>query len=359
MTQALIAELSSALEAGEEPLGAAAGVLRRVFAVERVSVARFERGRPRFEIAAAAGADLLAPGTVLPVSTCSYFAQVAGGRAFQEEDFDRSPDFDLPLDSVVRAAGFHAGCSVPIRAGDETVGALSLSAASRRDDMADVAERLAALGPLLGAAVAPRTPAPAPAQVLVLHADALVGRGLARLAERGDRARATVAPSVGEAVAAGAAAPPDVVVCDLWTAGMRVDAVARVLRDAGVRAPLLVVASGDAAEGLRAARLAGAAAYLPRGEAVARLGHALASVCGGTAALPDGSAPDAPPPELTPRERELLAALEEGLRFKQVARRLGISEATAKTHGRNLFRKLGASSRAEAVHAARERGLLG
>jgi LuxR family maltose regulon positive regulatory protein len=61
---------------------------------------------------------------------------------------------------------------------------------------------------------------------------------------------------------------------------------------------------------------------------------------------------------LTAREDELLVGLEEGLRFKQIARRLGISEATAKTHGRNLFRKLGATSRAEAVHAARVRGLL-
>jgi DNA-binding NarL/FixJ family response regulator len=61
---------------------------------------------------------------------------------------------------------------------------------------------------------------------------------------------------------------------------------------------------------------------------------------------------------LTARERELLDSLEEGLRFKQVARRLGISEATAKTHARNLFRKLDATSRAEAVHAARERGLF-
>jgi len=61
---------------------------------------------------------------------------------------------------------------------------------------------------------------------------------------------------------------------------------------------------------------------------------------------------------LTGRERELLQSLEEGLRFKQIARRLGISEATAKTHARNLFRKLDATSRAEAVHAARERGLF-
>jgi DNA-binding CsgD family transcriptional regulator len=68
--------------------------------------------------------------------------------------------------------------------------------------------------------------------------------------------------------------------------------------------------------------------------------------------------PPGPDPGLTQRERQLLELLDEGLRFKQIARRLGISEATAKTHGRNLFRKLGASSRAEAVHRARERGLL-
>jgi DNA-binding CsgD family transcriptional regulator len=64
------------------------------------------------------------------------------------------------------------------------------------------------------------------------------------------------------------------------------------------------------------------------------------------------------PVALTPRERELLDGLEEGLRFKQIARRLDISEATAKTHARHLFRKLDATSRAEAVHAARLCGLL-
>jgi DNA-binding CsgD family transcriptional regulator len=63
-------------------------------------------------------------------------------------------------------------------------------------------------------------------------------------------------------------------------------------------------------------------------------------------------------PHLSPREREVLAALEEGLRFKQIALALGISQATAKTHGRHLFRKLDVTSRAEAVHAARTLGLI-
>jgi DNA-binding CsgD family transcriptional regulator len=191
-----------------------------------VSVARIDEDARRFEITADAGAKLLAPGTELPVSTCSYFAQVAQGRAFHDEDFDASDAFDRPLDSIVLLTGFHCGCSVPLREDGRVVGALSLSATASHRAMNDFATELEPLGDLLAA------------------------------------------PLLGTALA--------------------------------------------------------------RGESVA----------------------------LTPRERELLQSLEEGLRFKQVAGRLGISEATAKTHARNLFRKLEATSRAEAVHVARVRGLL-
>jgi DNA-binding CsgD family transcriptional regulator len=171
----------------------------------------------------------MAPGTELPVSTCSYFAQVAEGRAFHDEDFDGSDAFDRPLDSIVLLTGFHCGCSVPLRADGCVVGAVSLSATASHRAMSDFAVELELLGPVL-------------------------------------------APLLGVGVGVGVA----------------------------------------------------------RGEGVA----------------------------LTARERELLESLEEGLRFKQIAWRLGISEATAKTHARNLFRKLDATSRAEAVHAARERGLF-
>lgn len=75
-----------------------------------------------------------------------------------------------------------------------------------------------------------------------------------------------------------------------------------------------------------------------------------------SALLWPGDAP--PPPHLTRRERELLPLLESGLRFKQIANHLTISEPTAKGYARDLFRKLGASSRAEAVFEARRLGLL-
>ena len=54
-------------------------------------------------------------------------------------------------------------------------------------------------------------------------------------------------------------------------------------------------------------------------------------------------------PLLTPREVEVLTAVSNGLTNKEIARELGISRHTVKFHLESLMRKLGASSRAEAV----------
>jgi DNA-binding NarL/FixJ family response regulator len=63
-------------------------------------------------------------------------------------------------------------------------------------------------------------------------------------------------------------------------------------------------------------------------------------------------------PSLTPREREILSMLAEGLPNKLIAARLAISEHTVKTHLEAIFEKLGASTRAEAVALGVRRGLL-
>jgi DNA-binding NarL/FixJ family response regulator len=54
-------------------------------------------------------------------------------------------------------------------------------------------------------------------------------------------------------------------------------------------------------------------------------------------------------PLLTPRELDVLRAVSEGLTNKEIARRLDISQHTVKFHLESLMRKLGVSSRAEAV----------
>lgn len=61
---------------------------------------------------------------------------------------------------------------------------------------------------------------------------------------------------------------------------------------------------------------------------------------------------------LTPREREVLQLMAQGLPNKLIANRLRITEHTAKFHVSAILTKLGAASRTEAVTAAAHRGLL-
>lgn len=63
--------------------------------------------------------------------------------------------------------------------------------------------------------------------------------------------------------------------------------------------------------------------------------------------------------QLSPREREILALLSEGLGNEQIADRLTISEKTVRNHMSNLFDKLGVWTRAQAIVFARDRGFNG
>jgi DNA-binding CsgD family transcriptional regulator len=65
-----------------------------------------------------------------------------------------------------------------------------------------------------------------------------------------------------------------------------------------------------------------------------------------------------PMPPLTLREEEVLKLMSEGLRNKEIAVRLGVTERTATFHVGNVLAKLGADGRVEAIHLARKRGLI-
>jgi two-component system, NarL family, nitrate/nitrite response regulator NarL len=117
-----------------------------------------------------------------------------------------------------------------------------------------------------------------------------------------------------------------------------------VLPPAGVPVVALGPADGDYA------------GLLPGDAGPAILDAALRAVAAGllvrARSLPEprfGPLAEQPMPVLTPREIEVLAAFSGGLSNKETARRLGISPHTVKFHSEQLFRKLGAGSRAEAV----------
>jgi NarL family two-component system response regulator YdfI len=78
---------------------------------------------------------------------------------------------------------------------------------------------------------------------------------------------------------------------------------------------------------------------------------ARASASTSTKAAPDDVA-------LTDREREVLTAVARGERSKEIAVHLGISERTVKAHLASIYGKLGVDSRAGAIAAAAQRGLL-
>ena len=112
-----------------------------------------------------------------------------------------------------------------------------------------------------------------------------------------------------------------------------------------------------------AALAAGARGALLRDVSADRLAAALSAAARGLVVLDDaleGMLPrtreveEALPEQLTPREREVLGLLAEGLSNKAIASRLGISDHTAKFHVNAILGKLGAETRTEAiVHAVR------
>ncbi len=200
-----------------------------------------------------------------------------------------------------------------------------------------------------------------PVPVLVVSADPLARSGLAALvAGRPELLLAGEAgPSQAARVDAGRA--PGVV---LWDMGGAVRSGVAASPWGELTAPVVALAAdaGQAGDALRAGArsvIARSAAPEVREAAVVSTARGLTvrdpALAGGFLRAPE--APDGAEP-LTPREREVLALLAEGLANKAIAVRLGISEHTAKVHVNAILAKLGVDSRAEAIVRAARLGLV-
>ncbi|MFD5652200.1 response regulator [Streptomyces sp. NPDC127039] len=104
----------------------------------------------------------------------------------------------------------------------------------------------------------------------------------------------------------------------------------------------------------RAIRAAGAGQSVLDGEVQARL---LATARTKATPAPGEAARQPLPDDLTPREREVLTLIGQGLSNRGIAEKLFISEATVKTHINNLFAKAHIRDRADAVRRAIGAGL--
>jgi len=202
--------------------------------------------------------------------------------------------------------------------------------------------------------------------VLIVDDHELIRQGLRRAFEReGDFEVVGEAGTLAEASRLLGLLNPQVVVFDVRLPdGSGLDAARKArAADSDLGIVILTMYAGD--EQLFEALEAGASAFVPKNapaeDVVAAARHAAASPHAFTAndlaeAMKRKLSPSGP--QLSPREREVLQLLADGLGVAQISRQLFISESTTKTHISKLYEKLGAGNRAQALMSALKLGLL-
>jgi DNA-binding NarL/FixJ family response regulator len=213
-------------------------------------------------------------------------------------------------------------------------------------------------------------------RVVVADGQALVRGGLRALFEAEPHvAVAAEAADGADAVALARRLRPDVVLVDLGLSGDGVEVTEQIVAGGGPSGPSVMMLADHADdERLFAALRAGASGFLLKDTDGAELVRAVRVVAAGGAELspsmtrrlvaeiasqPD---PNRPSPEqldeLTAREREVVALVAAGLSNKEIAERLVVSPATAKTHVSRALFKLDARDRAQLVTLAYETGFV-
>ena len=169
-----------------------------------------------------------------------------------------------------------------------------------------------------------------------------------------------------EAIVEAARLQPDLILLDLSMPGIDGLTALPRLREAAPDCEVVVLTASGTEENLLSAIRAGAAGYLLKTEPPERIAAFLDGVANGEAALSgsvarrlldqvrnsngrDVGVPDSIAATLSARELEVLLLLDSHLGTDEIAKRLFISEHTVRSHVKSLMRKLGVSSRREAL----------
>ncbi|MBN1429219.1 MAG: response regulator transcription factor [Anaerolineae bacterium] len=209
-----------------------------------------------------------------------------------------------------------------------------------------------------------------PIRVLLADDHLIVREGLSLILETApDIELVGEATNGAEAVEIALAQQPDVILMDLSMPVMDgIEAIGR-LRVALPDAAIVILTTYNEDDLIMRGLRAGARAYLLKDTDRPTLLETIrAAARGETLLKPDilarlldrSTTPSQPTGiELTGREIEVLRAAARGERSKEIAVQLNISERTVKAHLASIYNKLGVDSRAAAVAAAAEKGLLG
>jgi DNA-binding NarL/FixJ family response regulator len=171
-----------------------------------------------------------------------------------------------------------------------------------------------------------------------------------------------------EAIEAATGLQPDLILLDLSMPGLDGLSALPRLRSAAPECEVVVLTASGTEENLLGAIRGGAAGYLLKSEPPERIVDFLRGVAQGEAALSGAVArrlleqvregggrssgvPDSIAATLSARELEVLLLLDDHLATDEIAKRLFISEHTVRSHVKSLLRKLGVSSRREALEA--------
>jgi DNA-binding NarL/FixJ family response regulator len=159
---------------------------------------------------------------------------------------------------------------------------------------------------------------------------------------------------------------PDVVLMDLLMPGMDGIEATRQLKARWPVIEVVAVTSFLEESKVRAALEAGAAGYLLKDAEADEVAAAIRATAAGECHLDPAvgkllaatlRAPRSAAGSLTAREREVLTLIAEGATNRQIARRLSVTERTARTHVSNILGKLGLTSRTQAALWAVREGL--
>jgi len=154
----------------------------------------------------------------------------------------------------------------------------------------------------------------------------------------------------------------DLILLDLSMPGVHGVSGLLYLRAQHPEVPVVIVSASDDVGTIRQCLDCGASGFIPKSQPVERIREAIRMIIGGEVWLPpDVDLSNLPTGEsaelvsrlstLTPQQVRVLMMLGEGLLNKQIAFKLGVSEATIKAHVSAILQKLGVDSRTQAVIA--------
>ena len=202
-----------------------------------------------------------------------------------------------------------------------------------------------------------------PIRILIADDHAIVRMGLRALFEPESDLTVVGEADDGEsAISACRKCIPDIVIMDIMMPGLNGIDATRGIRASLPDVKILILTTSGVSDDIAAALAAGADGALLKSTANTQLVRAVRQLAAGQPVIAEDIqrllADDPPTPDLTTRPLQILADLTRGLTNANISRHLSLQEDSVKEHVNAIYRKLGASNRAEAAAIAMRKHLL-